>query len=451
MKHIIIGTGPAGVVAAETLRKRSATDEIILIGGEPELPYSRMAIPYHLIGKVNEGGTHLRTDPDHFAKLRIDLRQAWVKSLEIGNKGVVLNDGTLLNFDKLLLATGSRATRPPIPGMDLTGVVNCWTLADARKIIAGANKGDNVVLMGAGFIGCIILEALALRGVNLTVVEMENRMVPRMMDEQSGGLLKRWCESKGVQVLTSTKVKAVSEEKMTLTTPATATVSPPHWFKRLLGGKHLEAQPAQTTTTTSTGKWIVELEGKEPLKVDLVICATGVKANIDLAKDKLGTNHGILVNDHLQTSHPDIYAAGDVAEGKDFSTGEYSVQAIQPTAVDHGYTAAINMSGGNNALKHGTINMNVLDTMGLISSSFGLWQGADGGDSATLEDLQRYRYINLQFKDDYLVGANTLGITQHIGVLRGLIQNRTRLGAWKHRLMQDPSRIMEAYIARHVA
>lgn len=451
MKHIIIGTGPAGVVAAETLRKRSATDEIILIGGEPEPPYSRMAIPYHLIGKVNEGGTHLRTDPDHFAKLRIDLRQAWVKSLEIGNKGIVLNDGTLLNFDKLLLATGSRATRPPIPGMDLAGVVNCWTLADARKIIAGANKGDNVVLMGAGFIGCIILEALALRGVNLTVVEMENRMVPRMMDEQSGGLLKRWCESKGVQVLTSTKVKAVSEEKTTLTTPATATVSPPHWFKRLLGGKHLEAQPAQTTTITSTGKWIVELEGKEPLKVDLVICATGVKANIDLAKDKLGTNHGILVNDHLQTSHPDIYAAGDVAEGKDFSTGEYSVQAIQPTAVDHGYTAAINMSGGNNALKHGTINMNVLDTMGLISSSFGLWQGADGGDSATLEDLQRYRYINLQFKDDYLVGANTLGITQHIGVLRGLIQNRTRLGAWKHRLMQDPSRIMEAYIARHVA
>ncbi len=451
MKHIIIGTGPAGVVAAETLRKRSAADEIILIGGEPELPYSRMAIPYHLIGKVNEGGTHLRTDPDHFAKLRIDLRQAWVKSLALGNKGIVLNDGTLLNFDKLLLATGSRATRPPIPGMDLAGVVNCWTLADARKIIAGANKGDNVVLMGAGFIGCIILEALALRGVNLTVVEMENRMVPRMMDEQSGGLLKRWCESKGVQVLTSTKVKAVSEEKTTLATPATATVSPPHWFKRLLGGKHLEAQPEQTTTTTSTGKWIVELEGKEALKVDLVICATGVKANIDLAKDKLGTNHGILVNDHLQTSHPDIYAAGDVAEGKDFSTGEYSVQAIQPTAVDHGYTAAINMSGGNNALKHGTINMNVLDTMGLISSSFGLWQGADGGDSATLEDLQRYRYINLQFKDDYLVGANTLGITQHIGVLRGLIQNRTRLGAWKHKLMQDPSRIMEAYIARHVA
>ena len=446
MKHIIIGTGPAGVVAAETLRNRQPEADITLIGGEPEPPYSRMAIPYYLIGKVGEDGTHLRPAAQHFDQLKINLLRQHVTRLDVATKTLSLDNQQSLSFDKLLLATGSYPTRPPIPGMDLAGVVNCWTLADARKIAAGANKGDEVVLMGAGFIGCIILEALALRGVKLTVVEMEDRMVPRMMDEKSGTLLKKWCEAKGVRVLTSTRVKGVSEEKTVTAPVANTSEASGGFFSRLFKSK-----PAAVTEVpaTPTGKLIVELEGQQPLKVDLVICATGVRPNIDLAKGLLETKHGILVNERLQTSAADIYAAGDVAEGKDFSTGEYSVQAIQPTAVDHGALAAINMTGGHNALNRGTINMNVLDTMGLISSSFGLWQGIDGGESATLEDLNRYKYINLQFQDDYLVGANTLGMTQHIGVLRGLIQSRTRLGAWKQKLMHDPTRIMEAYLARN--
>jgi hypothetical protein len=90
--------------------------------------------------------------------------------------------------------------------------------------------------------------------------------------------------------------------------------------------------------------------------------------------------------------------------------------------------------------------MNVLDTLGLISSSFGAWQGVDGGDSAELSDPGRYRYLSLQFEDDVLVGANSLGLTQHVGVLRGLIQSRIPLGVWKERLRRDPTRIMEAYL-----
>lgn len=454
MKHVIIGTGPAGVVAAETLRKHQPDADITLIGGEPEAPYSRMAIPYHLIGKVAEEGTHLRPKANHFEQLRINLLQQRVTSLDAATKSLALDNQQRLSFDKLLLATGSYPTRPPIPGMDLAGVVNCWTLADARKIIAGANQGDEVVLMGAGFIGCIILEALALRGVKLTVVEMEDRMVPRMMDEKSGTLLKHWCENKGVRVLTSTRVKGVSEERLSATVAPAANIAPPpkaSFWSRLFGSSTPApaSTPAPVETSRATGKLIVELDGGvQPLKVDLVICATGVRPNIDLAKGLLETKHGILINEHLQTSHADIYAAGDVAEGKDFSTGGYSVQAIQPTAVEHGYLAALNMAGSLKALHRGSINMNVLDTMGLISSSFGLWQGIEGGESSTLEDLQRYKYINLQFQDDYLVGANTLGMTQHIGVLRGLIQSKIRLGDWKQKLMHDPTRIMEAYLAR---
>ena len=91
--------------------------------------------------------------------------------------------------------------------------------------------------------------------------------------------------------------------------------------------------------------------------------------------------------------------------------------------------------------------MNVLDTMGLISSSYGLWMGVDGGDSVELCDEEKYRYISLQFQDDVLVGAQSLGLTQHVGVLRGLIQTKVKLGKWKDHLMKDPTRIMEAYLA----
>ena len=448
MNHVIIGTGPAGVIAAETLRKRMPDSPIIMIGEEPELPYSRMAIPYHLIGDIKEEGTHLRSTAGHFANKNIELMQKRVTAIAADNHQLTLDDGQTIDYGKLLLATGSTPTRPPIEGMDLDGVTNCWTLADARKIIAGCQKGDDVVLMGAGFIGCIILEALARRGVNLTVVEMENRMVPRMMDEKSGALLKQWCESKGVTVLTSTRVKAVGKER---TAPAPAPVpakSSGGFFSRLLGKKSAPEQPA--AQPTPTGKLIVELEGREPMKVDLLISATGVRPNISLADGVVDTDHGILVNEYLQTSHADIYAAGDVAEGKDFSTGGYSVQAIQPTAVEHGFIAATNMSEGAESLHRGSINMNVLDTMGLISTSFGLWEGAEGGDSSTLYDPERYRYINLQFQDDVLVGANTLGMTQHVGVMRGLIQSQARLGKWKGKLMKDPSRMMEAYLAHRV-
>jgi NADPH-dependent 2,4-dienoyl-CoA reductase/sulfur reductase-like enzyme len=105
-----------------------------------------------------------------------------VVKLDPGRRSLFLDNGEEMAFDRLLIATGSQAARPPIPGMDLDGVENCWTLADARRIAATARQGSEVVLMGAGFIGCIVLEALVARGVRLTIIEMEERMVPRMMD-----------------------------------------------------------------------------------------------------------------------------------------------------------------------------------------------------------------------------------------------------------------------------
>ncbi len=409
MHHVIIGAGPAGVVAAENLRKLDPTAKISIYGAEREVPYSRMAIPYFLIENVPEQGTHLRKNDRHYDLMNIEVHQQRVDKIDAAAKALSLEDGSTVNYDKLLIATGSHPVRPPIPGMELENVHSCWTLEDGRAIAEKAKPGNTVVLMGAGFIGCIILESLAIRGVDLTVVEAENRMVPRMMNEISGNLIKRWCEEKGVNVRTSTRVDGIEEG----------------------GDKALKLSFNDGST----------------MEADVVICATGVRPNIAFLEGSgINTDEGILVNPYLETSQADIFAAGDVCQGLDFSTGSYMVQAIQPTAADHGMLAANNMVDGREQRHRGCVNMNVLDTMGLISASFGLWEGS-GGDRSALEDYDNYRYLELQFEDDVLVGANSLGLTQHVGVLRGLIQSRTRLGKWKEKLMQDPTRVMEAYLA----
>ena len=411
MRHVIIGAGPAGVVAAETLRGLDSQSAITLIGNEPEPPYSRMAIPYCLNDMIGEAGTYLRKTEGHYDSLNIEVVQDRVTALSTQDKTLTLVSGGSQTYDHLLIASGSTPTAPPIDGIDLPGVHACWTLDDYRRIIERAKPGSSIVLMGAGFIGCIILEALAARGVNLTVVELENRMVPRMMNEASGGLIKRWCEDKGVRVLTSTRVEGIESD------------SPNDMLK-------------------------VSLSDGETLDADLVISATGVAPNSAFLEGSgIEVDHGILVNDRLQTNLDAVYAAGDVAQGRNFSTGEYSVQAIQPTAVEHARIAAINMSDGHELKHQGSLNLNVLSTMGLISASFGAWEGVDGGDSAELSDPGRYWYLNLQFEEDVLIGAHSLGLTAQVGILRGMIQTGLHLGVWKDRLMRNPLNLTEAYVA----
>ena len=407
MKHVIIGAGPAGVIAAETLRGADGQASVTVIGDEPEPPYSRMAIPYLLTGGVGEEGTYLRHGADHYEKLAVDLRRDRVTRVNAKDGRVELESGGHLDYDRLLIASGSHAVRPPITGMDLPGVENCWTLADARRIADGARAGARVVLMGAGFIGCIVLEALARRGVALTVIEMGERMLPRMMDEVGGDMIARWCEAKGVRVLTGVRVEAVVSVK---------------------------------------GALALSLDNGESLPADLVVCATGVSPNVDfLAGTGIDIEDGVLVDAHLQSSVPGIYAAGDVAQGPDFSTGLRQVHAIQPTASEHGRIAALNMAGRPTRFR-GSLSMNVLNTLGLISSSFGLWMGAEGGEGARAADGERFRYLRLEFDEDCLVGALALGLTQHVGVIRGLIQTRVRLGNWKDKLMRDPLLVMDAYL-----
>ena len=161
-------------------------------------------------------------------------------------------------------------------------------------------------------------------------------------------------------------------------------------------------------------------------------------------------DQGVLVNERMQTNVAGVYAAGDVARAPEFDTGNMIAYAIQPTAVEEARIAALNMAG-RHAVSPGGLAMNVLDTLGLVSTSFGQWHGispAQGGSWTELSDAERFRYLRLEFQDDRLIGATSLGHTDHVGVIRGLIQGRVRLGEWKAKLAADPSKLMDAYLAR---
>ncbi len=411
--HVILGAGPAGVIAAETIRKLAPQDRITLIGDEAEPPYSRMAIPYLLMGNVQESGTYLRKRSTHFQDLNIELVRAKVTSVQGTAKSLALDNGQTVRFDTLLIATGSHPVHPPIPGMDSAGVHTCWTMADARHIMSLATRGARVLQLGAGFIGCIIMEALASRGVKLSVVEMGDRMVPRMMGPVAGGMIRDWCEAKGVQVFTSTKVESITA-----------------------------GSPLQ-----------VKLSNGNTVEADLVISAAGVRPAIGFLQDSgVSCLLGVLTNEHLQTNLPGVFAAGDCAEAFDKVSGKTIVSAIQPNAAEQARVAGANMVAFSRqqppkAVLKGVTQINVLDTLGLISTSFGDWQGCPGGEHVALTDLPAGKHLSLQFKGDVLIGCNSVGWTQHVGAMRGLVEGGIKLGAWKDKLMHDPTLVMEAYLA----
>jgi NAD(P)H-nitrite reductase large subunit len=271
------------------------------------------------------------------------------------------------------------------------------------------------------------MEALAARGVKLSVVEMGDRMVPRMMGPVAGGMIRDWCEAKGVQVFTGTKVEAITRGAET----------------GLLGKL---ASAVGLSSGQDSGALQVRLSNGKTIEADLVISATGVRPAIGFLKDSgITCLQGVLTDACLQTNVSGIFAAGDCAEAFDLVSGKTIVSAIQPNAAEQARVAALNMLGQKTELK-GVTQINVLDTLGLISTSFGNWEGVAGGESAVLTDPAGGKHLSLKFKDDVMVGCNSVGWTDHVGVMRGLVEGQVRLGAWKDRLLQDPTLLMDAYL-----
>jgi len=250
----------------------------------------------------------------------------------------------------------------------------------------------------------VCMKALVDRGARLSVVAGRSGQILRsMMTPLGSGILQRWLESRGVEVITH--------------------------------GKSLRIEPGPRLVMDT-----------RTIEADLIILATGVKPNVSFLEGTgAEVRSGIVVDEHMRTSVPGIYAAGDVAQGRDFSTGQWTVHALQPTATEHGRIAGMNMAGQELAYQ-GSLSMNVLDTLGLISHTFGLWEGVPGGSVAEVADAEHSLYTRLCFDGDQLVGAITIGHPHHVGAIRGLIQTRRHLGAWKERLMQEPQRVMDALV-----
>ncbi|HEX7156148.1 MAG TPA: FAD-dependent oxidoreductase [Burkholderiaceae bacterium] len=405
-RFVIIGAGPAGVCAAETLRDENPEASITLLSGEPGEPYARMAIPYILTGAIDEQGARQRKTQDYFRNLRVACLNRRVVHVHPSGEGgrVTLDDGSALEYDRLLVATGSSPTRPPLAGTDLPGVTFCWTLADARTIAAGLRPGARVIMLGAGFVAGVCMKSLIETGAKLTVIAGRSGLILRsMMTPVGSRMLQRWLESKGVDVVTQ--------------------------------GKTLRIEPGPRLVMDT-----------RTIDADLLILATGVHPNVDFLEGTgVRVDSGIVIDDRMRSSVPGIYAAGDVAQGLDFSTGQWVVHALHPTATEHGRVAALNMAGRDTPYR-GSLSMNVLDTAGLISHTFGRWEDGAGVRVAELVDEGARIYTRLCFEGDVLVGAINIGHPDHVGALRGLIQSRRHLGPWCERLLKNPELVVDAFV-----
>jgi NAD(P)H-nitrite reductase large subunit len=256
---------------------------------------------------------------------------------------------------------------------------------------------------------------------------MAQHVLPRMLDADSAKLVEAWLQKKGLTLHTGTTVSKI------------------------------EASGNRKRLTLANGK---------TLEADIVIIATGIRANLDLvAGSGIKTDQGILVNDRMQTNFPHIYAAGDVAQGPDLLGGSPAVHAIQPTAIDHGRIAGANMAG-QEVHYPGSLLMNILDACGLQCASFGRWndrpspsltKGGEGGvEATTINNPDRPVFRRLLWTGSQITGAifagqaSDVGMLTDLGMVKGIIQTRTDLGEWKEFLKKNPFDVRRPYIAMKV-
>ena len=411
-RHLIIGGGTAGMNAIRTIREEeSERSEITLVSAEK--PYSRMVLPYYLDRSIAESHVYTATAKvlaGWGVKTHLGRRAA---TLDTAANACTLDDGARLEYDDCLIATGSSAVRAPVPGADGGKVHSFWTLDQAKGVLSETAPGSHVVMVGAGFISFTILNSILALGAKLTVVEIAPRILPRMVDAAGAELVAKWLTEHGVSIRAGAVLTAIEDVKAR---------------KRL------------------------RFEKGTDLLADVVIMATGIKTNLEwLNGSGVVVERGIVVDNHLRSSVPNVYAAGDVAQGRDLVTGAPAVHAIEPTAQEHGRVAGANMAGKGIGYK-GSLLMNIVEVCHLDIASFGAW---DDGEAEAVTGLRADRpaYRKLVWRGDRLIGAIILGpssdiwTTNDIGMLKGLVQSGSPVGRFKAHLARNPFDIKPAYIA----
>jgi len=306
--YVIIGGGLAGVAAADAIRRRDKTGQLMLICAEAHPPYDRVPLSKgYLLGETERDQIFLR--PPRFYernKVELVLGQA-ATALDVHARQVTLADGRQIGFEKLLLATGGRPRRLPLPGADLAGIHYLRNLEDSDAIRAALSSARRAVVIGGGFIGCEVATGLAQLGLATTVVELTPGVLSLVLDAETSGFMESFLRQQGVTVLTNTgAARFVGEQG------------------------HVRA------VVTSTG---------EEIEADLVTVGVGIAPNTELAAAAgLTVDNGVVVNEYLEAA-PGVYAAGDIARYYSPPLGRHVRVEHYDVALQHGRIAAANMTG----------------------------------------------------------------------------------------------------------
>jgi len=403
-KYVIVGASAAGIGAVEAIREVDPTGTITIISEEPCPQYSRPMISDLVSGKAN------------FEKMKCREDQFWKKNdvqaltgrtavgLNLVDKYVALDKGDQINFEKLLVATGGKPFVPKIEGSDKDGVFTFTTLSDAESLVAKIEKAKSAVVIGAGLIGVSVTEALVKRGLKVTMVELQDKILSLILDPTASEMVENVIRKAGVTIATGQTVKRI--------------VGKPENDK-VVGG--------------------AVLTSGEQVQCDLVIIAIGVVPRTELvAGTDVKTNRGILVDKFMRTNVSDVYASGDVAEAYDFVFGENRLLPLWPLAQLEGKVAGYNMAGKKADYPGGTA-MSSLKYFGIPIISIGI---ANPKDDEAYESLVKHEparnvYRKIMLKDNAIVGITLVNAIENAGVLFHLMKNRVNVKKFKQELLSD--------------
>lgn len=396
MRVLIIGAGPAGISVAEHLRAlqpdADQQADITMISAEPFPPYSPPAMAEHFLH--GRGAALYWKGTDICDRLQVDYRAGTeVRAVDPAAKQVVLADDSALAFDELVIATGSRLYAP-IDGYDLPGVYNFKSLTAAQELIAHARDGEvkSAVVVGAGFIGVEVALLLADLGLDVTMVEQQDRVMPGMLDAETAEIVRHALAKRGVRVRTGTQAAAFA------------------------GNGRADA---------------LVLEPGEVIRGDAYVAATGVKPNLEfLVGAGLDTGWGLRVDDGLCTNIPCIRAAGDAVETRDRMTGERFVHAIFPNAVAQARVVAEQLLGYDTRYE-GAESMNSLRHLGIPVIAVG---SQTGETELKIRTGRQLRKINLT--EGRIVGFRLAGDIRGAGVYRSLMLRRVDVSRYGDELLE---------------
>ena len=400
MNYVIIGNSVAAVGAMRAIRALDPQGHITVVSRERHTAYGRPLISYLLGGLITEKRMAYLPE-DFYAANRINLLlESEVVGVDSAAKCVKLKDGDSLPFDKLLIATGGDPFVPPIEGLaDREKIFTFTTWDDAAKLKGIAEDIEHAVVIGGGLIGLKAAEGLHLLGKKVTIIELADRILSAAFDRPAGRIIAKKMKANGIDVITEDTVVSIAGDGATI-----------------------------TGVTLKSGDFIT---------CDTVVVAIGVRpAATFLQGSDIQVNRGVVVNDLMETSVPGIFAAGDVAEAKDFFSGQKNPMPIWPDAYIQGDIAGTAMAGGTKEYAGG-LAMNSIEFFKVSTISMGITNPPAGSDYEviTFQDPENYAYRKIVLQGNLLVGAVLVGAVDRAGIFAGLIREQIDVTPFKESLL----------------